>query len=81
MYPNLKLQLWRKGIRQNRLARMLGMDETLLSKMINGFREPSAELRSRIAATLETDEEWLFERARTATAATPMAAPEPRSVK
>ena len=79
MYPNLKLQLWRKGIRQNRLAQTLGMDETLLSKMINGFREPSPELRSRIAATLGTDEEWLFERARVATAAPP--ADEPRTVK
>jgi len=52
------------GIRQNRLARMLGMDETLLSKMINGFREPTSEMRSRIAVLLDRDEEWLFERVR-----------------
>lgn len=62
MYPNLKLQLWRSGIRQNRLARMLGMDETMLSKIINGFREPNAEVRSRIALVLHSEESWLFER-------------------
>lgn len=64
MYPNLKLQLWKTGIRQNRLARMLEMDETLLSKIVNGFREPSPELRKRIATLLRSDEQWLFERAR-----------------
>ena len=64
MYPNLKLQLWRSGIRQNRLAQMLGMDETMLSKIINGFREPHAEVKSRIAKLLESDEAWLFEASR-----------------
>jgi len=62
MYPNLKLQLWRMGIRQNRLALDLGMDETTLSKIVNGFREPSPEIRGRIAVLLRTDEAWLFER-------------------
>lgn len=61
MYPNLKLHLWRCGIRQNRLARMLGVDETALSRVINGYRIASPELRGKIAAILETDEEWLFE--------------------
>lgn len=62
MYPNLKLQLWRAGIRQNRLAQMLGMDETALSKIINGYREPGAELRQFIATLLQGDEAWLFQR-------------------
>jgi transcriptional regulator with XRE-family HTH domain len=62
MYPNLKLQLWKSGIRQNRLAHMLNMDETALSKIINGYREPSAELRRYIANILQGDEEWLFQR-------------------
>ena len=43
MYPNLKLQMWKVGIRQNRLAKMLEMDETVLSKIVNGFREPNEE--------------------------------------
>ena len=61
MYPNLKLQLWRSGTRQNRLAKMLQMDETVLSKIINGFREPSSELRIRVAELLQCDADWLFE--------------------
>ncbi|MGD0620694.1 MAG: helix-turn-helix transcriptional regulator [Bryobacteraceae bacterium] len=62
MYPNLKLQLWKTGVRQNRLAQMLGMDETALSRIVNGYREPGAELRQSIAKLLETDEAWLFAR-------------------
>ena len=61
MYPNLKLQLWKNGVRQNRLAQLLGMDETALSKVVNGFREPSKELRQKVAALLQSDEQWLFE--------------------
>ena len=60
MYPNLKLQIWRCGIRQNRLARILGVDETLISRITNGFREPTPELKARIATALGGDEEWLF---------------------
>jgi len=62
MYPNLKLQLWKTGIRQNRLAKSLGVDETILSKIVNGFREPTPQLRDRIAALLQSDVDWLFER-------------------
>ena len=61
MYPNLKLQLWRSGIRQNRLARMLEVDETMLSRVINGYRVASPELKGRIARILQSDEQWLFE--------------------
>ena len=61
MYPNLKLQLWRTGMRQNRLAKTLGLDESLLSRIVNGFREPSPRLRKQIAALLDSDEQWLFD--------------------
>lgn len=61
MFPNLKLQLWKVNIRQNRLARMLGMDEPALSRIVNGYREPSQELRASIAALLGSDPDWLFE--------------------
>ena len=61
MYPNLKLQLWKTGMRQNRLANVLLIDETVLSKMINGFRQPSRDLQERIAKVLECDPDWLFE--------------------
>jgi transcriptional regulator with XRE-family HTH domain len=62
MYPNLKLQLWKSGMRQNRLALLVGIHETLLSKIVNGFREPDSEVRSRIARVLASDAEWLFAR-------------------
>ncbi len=61
MYLNLKVQLWKTGIRQNQLARMLDLDEAILSKIVNGFRSPSPELRVRIAALLRSDEAWLFQ--------------------
>ena len=61
MYPNLKLKLWQCGIRQNRLAKILDIDETTLSRVVNGFREPSPELRQSIADVLHCDSKWLFE--------------------
>jgi transcriptional regulator with XRE-family HTH domain len=66
MYPNLKLQLWRCGIRQNRLAQLIGIHESLLSKIVNGFREPDPRIRSRISAILQSDEGWLFASGETA---------------
>jgi transcriptional regulator with XRE-family HTH domain len=77
MYPNLKLQLFRQGIRQNRLAQSLGLDETMLSKIVNGFREPNPELRAKIAHLLQSDEEWLFERVNSARAGNPEGSQEP----
>jgi transcriptional regulator with XRE-family HTH domain len=61
MYVNLKLEMWRKGIRQNQLARLLVMDEALLSKIVNGFRYPTPEIQRRIATLLQSDERWLFQ--------------------
>jgi len=46
MYPNLKLQLFRSSVRQNFLAREVGIDESILSKIIHGYREPSKEQRA-----------------------------------
>ncbi len=62
MYPNLKFQLWRSGIRQNRLAQMLEMDETTLSRIVNGYRTPSDQLKGAIATLLRCEAEWLFQR-------------------
>jgi transcriptional regulator with XRE-family HTH domain len=61
MYPNLRLQLWKRRIRQNQLAKMLEIDETILSRIMNGFRQPGPEMRKQIALLLESDEVWLFE--------------------
>jgi transcriptional regulator with XRE-family HTH domain len=62
IYPNLKLRIYTSGIRQNRLARMLGIDEAHLSRIINGFRQPSGDIREQIATILQSDPEWLFYR-------------------
>jgi transcriptional regulator with XRE-family HTH domain len=62
MYPNLKLQLFRSAVRQNFLARELGMDESILSKIIHGYREPSPEQRQRLSGYLGVEESWLFEK-------------------
>lgn len=62
IYPNLKLRIYTTGIRQNRLARMLGIDEAHLSRIINGFRQPSGDIRAQIATILQSDPEWLFYR-------------------
>jgi transcriptional regulator with XRE-family HTH domain len=61
MYPNLKMQLWTSGIRQNKLAKMLDIDETILSRIVNGFRQPNLEMRTRIAELLRSDADWLFQ--------------------
>jgi transcriptional regulator with XRE-family HTH domain len=55
------MEIWLSGMRQNRLARELDVDETVLSKVINGFRKPSCELRALLAEYFNKDEGWLFE--------------------
>jgi transcriptional regulator with XRE-family HTH domain len=62
MYPNLKLQLFRSAVRQNFLARELGIDESILSKIIHGYREPSPEQREKLSGYLGVEEAWLFEK-------------------
>jgi transcriptional regulator with XRE-family HTH domain len=62
MYPNLKLQIFKSGIRQNQIAKDLKFCESQLSKIIHGYREPSEEERQLLAAYLNVDESWLFER-------------------
>ncbi len=60
IYPNLKMRIYTTGIRQNRLAKMLGIDEAHLSRIINGFRQPSGDLQEQIAVILQSDPQWLF---------------------
>lgn len=62
MFPNLKLQIFRRGSHQNQLAKAVGIDETVLSKIIRGYRNPTANQRKLLATHLEADEAWLFER-------------------
>ena len=62
MYTNLKLLIWRSRIHQNRMAQEMQMDEAVLSRIINGYREPTLEQRRKIALYMEADEDWLFAR-------------------
>jgi transcriptional regulator with XRE-family HTH domain len=61
MFLNLKVCILQSGIRQNRLAQAVKIDEAVLSKIINGFREPTLVQRKSIAAFLQQDETWLFQ--------------------
>jgi transcriptional regulator with XRE-family HTH domain len=61
MLANLKLQIFRRGSHQNQLAEAVGIDETVLSKIIHGFRLATPLQRRALATYLEADEEWLFE--------------------
>jgi transcriptional regulator with XRE-family HTH domain len=61
MLANLKLQIFRRGNRQYQLAQALGIDETVLSKIIHGYRTPTLEQRRLLSSYLDADEEWLFE--------------------
>jgi transcriptional regulator with XRE-family HTH domain len=62
MYPNLKIQIFKRGIHQNHLGKELGIPDTVLSKIIHGYREPTSEQRQLLAHFLNVDESWLFEK-------------------
>jgi transcriptional regulator with XRE-family HTH domain len=62
MYPNLKLEIFRQGLHQNRLAKELGIQEAILSKIIRGNREPSESQKTLLANYLRTDVDWLFQK-------------------
>lgn len=62
MYPNLKLQIFKLGIHQNHIARALRIDESVLSKIIHGYREPSEAQRKQLADFLKVEVTWLFEK-------------------
>ncbi len=61
LYPNLKLTMYRSGVRQNTLAKSIGLNEASLSRIINGTRQPAPEVRMQIAAILQENAEWLFQ--------------------
>ena len=61
IYPNLKLRVYTTGMRQNRLARLVGIDEAYLSRIINGVRVPGKQMQEQIARVLGCDAEWLFQ--------------------
>jgi transcriptional regulator with XRE-family HTH domain len=54
--------MYRTGIRQNTLARSVGINEAYLSRIINGTRQPGPEVQEQIANALRENAEWLFQR-------------------
>jgi len=62
MYPNLKLAIFKKGMQQNQVSKILGINEANLSKIIRGYREPSLSQRRMLANYLNLDETSLLER-------------------
>lgn len=62
MYLNIKLQVFRLGFHQIDIAKALGIDESVLSKIIHGYREPSKTQRMQLAHYLNAEESWLFEK-------------------
>lgn len=66
LYPNLKLTMYRSGIRQNTLARSVGINEASLSRILNGTRNPAPEVQEQIALVLKENAEWLFQKAKVA---------------
>jgi transcriptional regulator with XRE-family HTH domain len=54
--------MYTTGMRQNRLAKLVGIDEANLSRIVNGVRVPKQQMRQEIATVLGCDAEWLFER-------------------
>jgi transcriptional regulator with XRE-family HTH domain len=61
IYPNLKLRIYTTGMRQNLLAKLVGVNEGYLSRIVNGVRVPGQDTRLQIAKVLGCDAEWLFE--------------------
>ncbi len=53
--------MYTTGMRQNRLAKLVGIDEAYLSRIINGVRVPRQQMRQEIAWVLGCDADWLFE--------------------
>jgi hypothetical protein len=64
IYPNLKLRVYTTGMRQNRLAKLVGIDEAYLSRIINGVRVPGKQMQLQIAEVLGCDADWLFQQAK-----------------
>ena len=62
MYLNIKVQVFKLGIRQNDVARELQITESMLSKIIHGYRQPSKTQRLQLARYLNAEESWLFEK-------------------
>jgi len=55
-----KLLLMEKGLTQIGIAHALGISECELSKVVNGHREPTDEVKGKLSKYLNTNAEYLF---------------------
>ena len=51
----IKTLLMQQGLTQISVAHHLGMSESDLSKIVNGYREPSDELKHKLSSYLNTE--------------------------
>lgn len=61
-FPNIAYAAGIRGLAQYQLAEAASMNESRLSRCLNGRFEFTPAERARIAETLGFDELWLFER-------------------
>jgi plasmid maintenance system antidote protein VapI len=52
--PNIKLKiaLWERGVRQRNLAFGIDVDESRISRIINGYEKPTPEIKGVISEYL-----------------------------
>ncbi|HUV59152.1 MAG TPA: helix-turn-helix transcriptional regulator [Desulfatiglandales bacterium] len=64
MNLRLKTKILESGKPQIALAREIGIPEPILSKVVNGWIEPKADLRNKIAQALNCKTEEIFPQTR-----------------
>lgn len=60
MNYNLKVALHKEGLAQHVAARAIGVNETRLSRIVNGRLVPSVQEKRALARLLKTSEQTLF---------------------
>jgi transcriptional regulator with XRE-family HTH domain len=61
---NLKIKMQELGIRQIEMAAELGINDSLLNKILNGWRKPSEALSKKISAYIEKRRERLISKSK-----------------
>lgn len=59
---NFKEEMKQLGIRQSEMSFELGISESLLNKIVNGWRTPSGELHKKMISYLQKRREQLVRR-------------------
>jgi transcriptional regulator with XRE-family HTH domain len=51
----LKMTLMQRGVKQSHIAKAMGKDQAWVSKVVNGWIDPSDEDTARLASVLDID--------------------------